>query len=236
MRAFPRHHFKHPQNNPRRPAIAKKYDLVRFTLIRRAQGEITSRETFQSEKHQCLTNAQERILINQINRLTECGIPPTSQMLRKAIDDNNITAENIYNWDEKVLQYMKGFLIGLLKPLKGIMSQEAYRSGRVRQAAQDGNREFITLLACVSAIGRKIPAALIYKGESHDLRDTWVEDLEDSDDFFFEAPSNGWSNDTFGLQWLINVFDPATRATAGLRGKRLLIVDGHSSHINMAFY
>jgi hypothetical protein len=79
------------------------------------------------------------------------------------------------------------------------MSIEAYKSGRVHQAIQDGNREFISLLACVSAIGKKLPATLLYKGESYDLRDTWVEDLEDSDDFFFGASSNGWSNDAFGL-------------------------------------
>lgn len=71
------------------------------------------------------------------------------------------------------------------------MSLEAYKSGRVRQSAQDGNREFITLLACISTIGRAIPATLIYKGKSHGLRDTWVEKLEDSDDFFFGASSNG---------------------------------------------
>jgi hypothetical protein len=79
------------------------------------------------------------------------------------------------------------------------MLMEAYKLGRVRQAVHDRNREFITLLTCVSAIGKKIPATLLYKGESYDLRDTWVEDLEDSDDFFFSASSNGWSNDAFGL-------------------------------------
>ncbi len=70
------------------------------------------------------------------------------------------------------------------------MSLEAYKSGRVCQAIQDGSREFITCLACVSAIGQLIPATLIYKGESHDLLDTWVEDLEDSDNFYFGASSN----------------------------------------------
>ena len=61
-----------------------------------------------------------------------------------------------------------------------------------------------------------------------------MEKLKDSDDFFFGASSNSWSNNAFGLKWLTDVFDPATRATAG-RGRRLLIVDGHSSHVNMAF-
>lgn len=118
--------------------------------------------------------------------------------------------------------------------MKRIMSKEAYMSGRVRQACQDGNREFITCMACVSAIGKKVPATLPYTGDSYDLRNTWVQDLEDSDDFFFGASSNGWSNDAYGLQWLTEVFEPTTRPSS-LRAKRLLIVDGHSGHINMAF-
>jgi hypothetical protein len=34
---------------------------------------------------------------------------------------------------------------------------------------------------------------------------------------------------------LTQVFDPYTRAKAGPRGTRLLIMDGYSSHINLAF-
>jgi hypothetical protein len=37
-----------------------------------------------------------------------------------------------------------------------------------------------------------------------------------------------------GLQWLQKIFDPATKAKAG-RSKRLLIVDRHSSYVNMEF-
>ena len=101
-----------------------------------------------------------------------------------ALESNLITAENIYNWDEK------GFLIGFLKSIKRIISQDAYKSGRVRQAGQDRSREFISLLAYVFAISRKIPATLLYKGELYDLQDTWVEDLKDSDNFFFSVSSN----------------------------------------------
>ena len=56
------------------------------------------------------------------------------------------------------------------------MSREAYES-RCRQSAQDGRREFITLLACVSVLGKTIPPTLLYKGQSGDLQSTWVEDL-----------------------------------------------------------
>ena len=41
---------------PNYTAIAKEYKLTPSTLIRRAQGKTTSREEFQSQVHQCLTN------------------------------------------------------------------------------------------------------------------------------------------------------------------------------------
>ena len=45
---------------------------------------------------------------------------------------------------------------------------------------------------------------------------------------------NGWLSNIFSLAYLTQVFDPCTRAKAG-RGRRLLIVDRHSSHVNMEF-
>ncbi|PMD30980.1 hypothetical protein L207DRAFT_519662 [Hyaloscypha variabilis F] len=96
-----------------------------------------------------------------------------------------------------------------MRAMKRIMGKGAYKSGRVRQAAHDGNREFITLLAYISAIGKKIPASLLYTSES--------------------ASSNGWTCDAYGLKWLIDVFEPVTRPTSPYT-KRLLIVDGYLSH------
>jgi hypothetical protein len=49
------------------------------------------------------------------------------------------------------------------------MSLEAYRSSWIQFALTDGNRKFVTLLACICADGTKIPVGLIYKGELHNL-------------------------------------------------------------------
>ena len=115
------------------------------------------------------------------------------------------------------------------------MTLEAYTSGRIRSANQDGSREFISLLACISAAGKHLPPALIYKGTGYDLQNTWVEDLDTmKDSAFFGASTNGWSNDDFGLAWLKKVFEPETSKQAG-RSKRMLLVDGHSSHVNLTF-
>ena len=90
------------------------------------------------------------------------------------------------------------------------------------------------MLISIYTDGTKIPPALIYKGTSGDLQDTWVQDLKEKEHAFFASSANGWSSNTFGLAYLTQVFDLYTRAKAG-RGRRLLIVDRHSSHVNMEF-
>jgi hypothetical protein len=144
------------------------------------------------------------------------------------IEKYRITAENIYNFDEK------GFLMGFGRTMKRIMTQEALKSGRVTKSKQDGSREFISVLACISAIGKWIPPLLIYKGDSGDLRSSWVDEVTTESQAHFTVSSNGWSNNNIGLAWLQQVFERYTKPARATQ-KRLLIVDGHSSHVNMAF-
>lgn len=82
--------------------------------------------------------------------------------------------------------------------------------------------------------GAALPPALIYKGESADLHDSWVEDFLETDEAYFATSSNGWSPNDLGLQWLDKVFNRHTKDKAGNR-RRLLLVDGHSSHVNVKF-
>ena len=53
-------------------------------------------------------------------------------------------------------------------------------------------------------------------------------------DYWQACSLKGWSNDAFGLRWLEVIFNPYTQEEAK-RGRRLLIVDGYSSHVNMKF-
>jgi hypothetical protein len=114
------------------------------------------------------------------------------------------------------------------------MSHEALRSGRIKWACQDGSREFVSLLASICADATALPTTLIYQGKSNDLQDTWLQDLEQSETAYFAVSANGWTDNSLGLQWLEKVFDPHTKTKAGGH-RRLLIVDGHSSHVNMKF-
>ena len=148
--------------------------------------------------------------------------------LAQVIEKYNITADNIWNFDEK------GFLIGWGRAIKRIMSLEAYKSGRVTKRKGDGNREFITCLAYVLAIGKWISPVLVYKGLSNNLRNTWVKDVHKDAGVHFASTANGWSNNALGLRWLQTTFENATKPKSD-RTRRLLLVDGHSSHVNMEF-
>lgn len=147
--------------------------------------------------------------------------------MTRAIETHHITTENIYNWDEK------GFLIGHCGTTRRILTKQAYQNGRVRSAQQDGSREFISLLACVCADGTTLPPALIYKGASNDLQDSWLDDLSEKDQAYFTSSAKGWTSDQLGLAWLRRFHQDTTHKARNR--KRLLIVDGHSSHVNMEF-
>jgi hypothetical protein len=86
--------------------------------------------------------------------------------LSEKIEKHRVTADNLYNFDEKA------FLMGLGLTLKRIITLAALKSGQVTKSKQDGCREFISILAYVSAIGKAIPPLLLYRGELGDLLNT----------------------------------------------------------------
>ena len=56
--------------------------------------------------------------------------------------------------------------------MKRIVLIQQLQKKKILSLNQDGNREFISLLAAICADGTALPPALIYQGESHDLQDT----------------------------------------------------------------
>ena len=63
---------------------------------------------------------------------------------------------------------------------------------------------------------------------------SWVGDFTEDNNAYFTLSSNRWSSDELGLQWLEQIFHRHTKDKAGNR-RCLLIVDRHSSHVNMKF-
>ncbi|KAF1922285.1 DDE-domain-containing protein [Didymella exigua CBS 183.55] len=150
-------------------------------------------------------------------------------LLRSKIDQYSIKPRHTYNMDEK------GLAIGLVNRSKRVFSKAAWEAGGKRQSLQDGNREWVTILAAICADGSTLPPAIIYAGQPNSLQSSWMEDLDaGKDSIYSTATPSGWSNDEVGLAWLEQVFERETASKT--RGSwRLLILDGHSSHITMAF-
>jgi hypothetical protein len=118
--------------------------------------------------------------------------------------------------------------------VKQIIALDHLRKKKLLSASQDGNREFIFLLACICADGTALPQALIYQGESGDMQDSWLQNFDQSsDEAYFVASSKGWTSEDLGISWL-EIFDHHTQKKAG-DAHCLLLVDGHSSHVNLRF-
>jgi hypothetical protein len=128
----------------------------------------------------------------------------------------------------------KGFMIGVEAKSKRVFSKEVWVKDGARAPIQDGNREFITVLPTICADGTTLPTSIIYPSDAYDLWDTWVEDIpsEDTTTDVSSTPT-GWTNDKLGLAWLKR-FNQFTRKKAR-RSWRLLICDGHGSHLTMDF-
>jgi hypothetical protein len=110
-----------------------------------------------------------------------------------------------------------------------------WENKEVTASLQDGSREWITLLACVCADGSALPPGLIYQSTNSGIQSSWVEDIKAGKHSVQVSSSpSGWTNNDIGLAWLEQVFDRYTKAKAR-RSYRLLILDGHGSHVTMDF-
>ena len=99
----------------------------------------------------------------------------------------------------------KGFLLGVSAKCRVIC-----RKGRKNpKYTQDGNRELITVLECVSAEGVVLPPLVVTKGAHHYIGmhikgqggPGWV---------YGHSPK-GWTSNEVGLGWLEYTFEPKTR-------------------------
>src|SRR4051794_27421367 len=64
----------------------------------------------------------------------------------------------------------KGFLIGLINKMLRIFSRQQWEEGKLFGAGQDGNRSWITLLACICQDLQPLPPMLIYQGQEGNFK------------------------------------------------------------------
>ncbi len=93
-------------------------------------------------------------------------------------------------------------------------------------------RTWVTIIEAINAEGNYIPPVVIFKGES--VQAQWFPTkLEEFETWQFTASPNGWTSNDLGHEWLTTHFLP--RTAPGNKDWRLLVLDGHGSHVSDDF-
>lgn len=143
--------------------------------------------------------------------------------VRKTIESNGILDCDIYNFDET------GFQMGVASTAKVVTRSDRRRRPVV---VQPGNREWTTVIECINATGWALDPMIIFEGKVH--MSTWYEDSPLPRTWRIAVSENGWTTDDLTFDWLRHVFEPQTRSRTVGR-YRLLILDGHGSHLTPEF-
>ncbi len=118
-----------------------------------------------------------------------------------------------------------------LSYLVGTQCDEAVRRTEAQAfSVQAGNQDWVSLIECVSSNGTTLPPYFIFKGKQ--IQQAWLDSITDGQ-AVLQVSDNGWTTYAIGPQWL-EAFDLHTKTqTQGTH--RLLILDGHESHVSSDF-
>ncbi|KAK8096377.1 uncharacterized protein PG998_014245 [Apiospora kogelbergensis] len=123
---------------------------------------------------------------------------------------------------------LTGFMMGIIGST--LVVTRADRRGKAK-SDQPGNRERSTAIECINSQGCCMPPFLIVQGKYH--LSSWAHECDLPRDWVIKPTPNGWTDNETVLDW-IKHFDKHTQ----MRSKgpyRLLILDGHESHISAEF-
>lgn len=133
----------------------------------------------------------------------------------------NLPAHLLYNFDEIGFQPGKGG------------NQRVISAADKSFIANPNTSENITIVECCSADGWLMPPFFIFKG-ANPLED-WTWDSKTlPGDSALAVSSNGWITDELALKWLDH-FHEMTKSRVNKNEKRVLLFDGHGSHMTFEF-
>jgi hypothetical protein len=213
------------RGNPPRPSMAK--DMANLLLASRGTNPpptvgVNWVSTFIKRHKDTIASRFSR---RYDYRRAQCEDPTVIRewfdSVQRVVAQYGIADDDIFNFDET------GFAMGLTATAKIITRAEYYGK---RSMLQPGNREWVTVIESICAAGWAPPPYIIFKGKV--FVESWFDDLPDG--WRIDKSANGWTTDEIGLNWLQNHFIPSIRGRS--KGKyRLLIMDGHGSHLTAQF-
>ena len=176
--------------------------------------------TFVSRKHDLKTQLTrqrnwQRAMCSDIE-----VISPWFDLVQNVKAKYGILDKDTYNLDET------GFTMGIGNRVKVVTASER-RTQPI--GIQQGDREWVTFIAGVNAMGWAISPYLIFKAKNHDA--SWYHDLNPR--WRIGVSENGWTTNELGLLWLQHFIEEIKERRVG--SHVLLIIDGHESHKSLAF-
>ena len=107
-----------------------------------------------------------------------------------------IRTEDMWNMDET------GKAMGVCANTRVLA--DSRKSKAYKQSPE--NREWASIIECVSATGKKLRCGVIFKGKN--LQSTWFPAT--ITDWLYTTSENGWTSNAIGLEWLQRIFMPKT--------------------------
>ena len=144
------------------------------------------------------------------------------RLVQNIVSKYGIMDADIYNFDET------GFMMGIISSAMVITSAERKSDVKMRQP---GNREWVTVIQGVGALGFRVPPFIIVAGKFHLA--SWYQDSTLPPDWVIATSSNGWTTNERGLEWIRHFNQHTKSRTIG--AYRLLVLDGHESHHSVDF-
>ncbi|RKK17113.1 hypothetical protein BFJ66_g18036, partial [Fusarium oxysporum f. sp. cepae] len=144
------------------------------------------------------------------------------RLVRNIITKYGIVESDIYNFDET------GFMMGIISTGMVVTSAERRSNAKL---AQPGNREWTTVIQGINSQGWWLPPFIIVAGQYH--LSTWYQDSPIPQDWVIATAENGWTTNEMGLEWVRHFNKHTKPRTTG--EYRLLILDGHESHLSVDF-
>ena len=134
----------------------------------------------------------------------------------------DIKTENTWNTDEKE------FAIGLERG--GTILCHAGRKNP--WIMQDGKCSWVTVVEAISGNGKSVLPLIIHASNVYLMGHHSNINYEKNMDAFFTHSKAGYTTTQITLDWLVKIFEPRTRPEDGIKEHQILVLDGHSSHVN----
>lgn len=95
------------------------------------------------------------------------------------------------------------------------------------------SRSWTLFIEYITTDGRVLTPGIIFKGK--ELQAQWfLQEFRKIADWHYTTSPNGWTDNHLGVEWLKTVYLPQT-IPVDTSDARLIILDGHGSHVTVCF-